>query len=412
MKTVIEAHVPTDYTSFTLDLPALDVVHPILCLSMGDDKSEASFYDFVHWYVDCENGVWDYDATTNVYKISAAKGSEGTPALLSRLDASFVTTVFPETERCNLAVMNSYMSAAKTEEVVQEFSVTGVREETLLTNPLYMPLGATLTNRKTLETARHALREHEVTVEFCRYPKITFRPGKFVSLGPEWEVVYPAGKEYRVHQVRIKAKAVNQEPQYERGVEAIGYEIDMTGLMELKAEPRVPKPRFTKPHYPIYVEAKMLCETGAETDKTYQYTEDADTSLHYYRVSVPLWTKEIIVPYKPNRLPGHMYFPIYKNSRLLLSLFFRYAEIERTLDWGPDVRLPLEGQGNHILFGKNATSQTSLRHVYEEDKPVLYLDRTSAADKQFMQVREGCIILQTMEEQQQGGSGGSGGSGA
>jgi hypothetical protein len=62
------------------------------------------------------------------------------------------------------------------------------------------------------------------------------------------------------------------------------------------------------------------------------------------------------------------------------------------------VRLPADSQGNHLLFGKNGSSQTSLKHTYVDGKPVLALDRTAGADRGRLQLDDGNLVLEVKED--------------
>ena len=59
----------------------------------------------------------------------------------------------------------------------------------------------------------------------------------------------------------------------------------------------------------------------------------------------------------------------------------------------------MDTQGNHILLGKDDQSQTSVRHVYVDEKPVLNIKRTSDIDTQQIKIEEGRLILETKEEE-------------
>ncbi|NQY38438.1 MAG: hypothetical protein HRT37_26610 [Alteromonadaceae bacterium] len=69
------------------------------------------------------------------------------------------------------------------------------------------------------------------------------------------------------------------------------------------------------------------------------------------------------------------------------------------LDWGKGVFLEQDTQGNHLLFGKNNTDETSLRHSYEDKKPVFSIKRTKEKDTELVRLEEGKIILQTKEDE-------------
>jgi hypothetical protein len=116
-----------------------------------------------------------------------------------------------------------------------------------------------------------------------------------------------------------------------------------------------------------------------------------------YKVFVPLWNKEIVVPFIPDQLPGHFYFPAYKNQRVLLALEFQEARISRFLDWGEGTRLPADGQGNHLLLGKDKDSQTSIQHVYVDGKPQLNVKRVQKNDTVTLLVQEGLMSLTVKE---------------
>jgi len=58
----------------------------------------------------------------------------------------------------------------------------------------------------------------------------------------------------------------------------------------------------------------------------------------------------------------------------------------------------MDTQGNRILVGKTGKSQTSITHVYEEDKPVLKVKRILDKDTETITMTEGSLILETKEE--------------
>ncbi len=84
---------------------------------------------------------------------------------------------------------------------------------------------------------------------------------------------------------------------------------------------------------------------------------------------------------------------------MLVALDFHSGRIERFLDWRPGARLPMDTQGNHILFGKTADSRTSVQHTYVDNKPELNIKRTSDKDTEMIKMVEGNLILETKEEE-------------
>jgi len=177
------------------------------------------------------------------------------------------------------------------------------------------------------------------------------------------------------------------------------YNIDMRSRLELKEEKALNMPPFKVPSYPIYVEGKIVSEQGKEEEETYQIYKHPRTEIDHYKVKIPLFdNKQIVVPFEPLFAPGHFYFPAYKDERVLVALEFHSARIIRCLDWRPGGRLPMDTQGDHILFGKSDTSNTSISHIYVDNKPQLNMKRSSSKDTEIIQLHEGTIILQTKDE--------------
>jgi hypothetical protein len=147
------------------------------------------------------------------------------------------------------------------------------------------------------------------------------------------------------------------------------------------------------------VEGKIVSEQGQEEEETYQIYQHSQTELDQYRVAIPLFDDiQVVVPFEPLFAPGHFYFPAYKDARVLVALDFHSTRIVGFLDWRPGGRLPMDTQGDHILMGKSADSNTAISHVYVDNKPQLNMKRTSKSDTEIIQLHEGTIILQTKEE--------------
>ena len=89
--------------------------------------------------------------------------------------------------------------------------------------------------------------------------------------------------------------------------------------------------------------------------------------------------------------------PVYKNEKVRLACFFDRAEIVRRLDHRSQARVPQDGQGQHLLFGKSDTSQTSVLHDYQSEKPVLRVLRTNDKDSVLVRREEGKLTLKVEE---------------
>ena len=120
---------------------------------------------------------------------------------------------------------------------------------------------------------------------------------------------------------------------------------------------------------------------------TYDIPQNQTTSQDEYRVKIPLWdNKEIRIFFTPDFLNHHFYFPFYRDTWVLVGFNLHIAFIDRMLEWGPRVRLAKDTQGNHLLWGKNEKDETSLRHVYEDNKPVLDLKRVKDKDTELFRM--------------------------
>jgi hypothetical protein len=373
---------------------ALKAERPIICLGLGEGR--ASFYDFVIWLAHRGNAVFTFDYAAKTYHLAADKPSGDTVGGLRGTEVEQVRLRFPAVRRHGSRVQNSYAEAAKTVDVGQDQAVTGVFRDVLLRTPI----ASDVDERKTLETARLASHKQELAVELREYPRVPFWPGSMVKLQPEFfsSRLLPLGKTFRAFEVGLSARAGDEEPDHDLNVAHTRYELEMHVACESEDDAAARLPEHLDPRYPIYVEGKIVCEIGQEGDRPYTVYTDEKTAQHSYKVFVPLWNKKIMVPFTPQFVPGHFYIPAYKDSRVLLELHFDHGEIARFLDWGTDVQLPAESQGNHILLGKNKTSETSLRHVYVDSRPVFSLRRVHDGDIESMTIEEGSIVIETKED--------------
>lgn len=397
LKDVLDAH-KGDQITLKYDWDPLTTQHPIITVPTGRDGGGASFYDFVMWYLSCQNGVWTYDTMENNYIISGAKDKQGSPQRIDRLDIEECRTDFPETVRFNVNILNGYSEDPKRQEVQQNQAVTGVHQDYL---DRY-PIAADFQDRQTLETNRLFAREHELHLTFRRFPCITFRPGSLVQLqGGLWsDHFYQHGKTYRVRSVVMDGHATDPELTADHNLSFTRYDLNMESRLETQDEKWVPLPPFQPPRFPVLVEGKVLSEQGDEKAETYQIYQDADTSQDQYKVKIPLFAdQQVVVPFEPNLFQGHFYFPVYKNARVLVGLFLHRATIDRFIDWRPEARLPVDTQGNQIIMGKTSASNTALSHTYVDEKPVFKVFRTSDKDTELISLSEGSLVLQTKEDE-------------
>jgi len=142
-------------------------------------------------------------------------------------------------------------------------------------------------------------------------------------------------------------------------------------------------------------EGTIISEIGEDSDTTFNIYTDDETSQDYYMVKIPLWNKDVPVLFESDYLPPHFFFPAYKDARVLISMSFEKAEIRRFLEFGPRVRMPMDGQGNHLLMGFNEQSQTSISHMFIDSKPIMDIERTTEGESELIRFSDGTILIQT-----------------
>jgi hypothetical protein len=394
LKDLIDANKP-DGVNIDHAWAASSVAHPVLSLGLGSAKNDASYHDFLFWLFDKLSVGFFYDPAADTYKIADAKPTSAAVAL-RRAEVDSLECVFPPLRRDSVTVLNAFSDAAtKKKDLTNPESAPGVRIDYMIRSSI----AADLDTRATLETARAKQHEPGARVELSRFPALPFVPGMILELAPEWSAnLYQHGKKYRVVSVRIAAQAERQEAASDDLDDTNRYQLDYALDLELDSDPVMRHPPFTRPVWPFYVEGKVLSEVGAAAELTFQPYQDQKTSLDYYKVKIPLWeNQKVIVPYEPIADPGQFFFPLYKDERVLVALYFDEARIRSCLDWRPGGRLPTDSQGNHLLLGKKDKNQTSISHVYEDQKPVMTIKRNLEEDVQTLTISEGTIRWETRD---------------
>lgn len=396
LQDVIDAHKGDKITITCTDWSVTQTVHPIHFLGLGANPKGASFYDFLIWFVDTQNGVLTYDAVAKSYKLATEKLATGTPGKLQPIEVQSIRHDFPATPRMNLNVQNSDSASASTTAITNAEVATGMRQDFLIRTTIAQQK----TDRVTLETARLILREPEVFVEFCAWPSTGFLPGTLLDFSHSdfGTSIFGATKTYRSREVHFKARAAG-DARLERASAAQGMKVNLEILLEKKEETFVALPEYVEPEWPVAIEALVVSEQGADDEETYNLYTDSNTSVDQYKVKVPLWENKIVVaPYEPTNFTSHVYFPLIKNERVLVQMGFRSARIERTLDWRPGARIPMDGQGDNIVLGKKALDQTTITHNYVDALPVLTVKRIKEKDTEILVMQDGKILLRTKED--------------
>lgn len=390
---LIDENTP-DGVQLTHAWQASAVRHPVLSLPLGASAQGASFYDYLHWLLNRHQAGLLYDYQADAYTISDKKREFGAEVESEPKDVREWRTVLRPPCRSTISVLNGSTLAGTGEQTLTHASsVAGVKRQYLMRSSVDNDLG----ERAKLEAKRHAPRALGARVTFARFPSTTMRPNLALKCGQWSAAAYHVAYKFRVCHVRLDAEATSQLPTDDAEDPSNAYLVDYRAELEGSEEPHFAYPGYCAPCWDLRVEGIVVSEVGDGPEETYQPYRDEQTSLDYYRVEIPLWKKQkVIVAYEPLFAPGHFYFPMYKGSRVLVQLRHDRATVVGFLDFRPGARLPLETQGNHLLMGKKAQDQTSIRHIYKDARPQLHIERSHGKDKQTLEVSEGRIVLETV----------------
>ncbi len=370
-------------------------IRPMICLGLGQD--EASFYDFVFWLADTEYGhVW-YDYAAQRLVLDAAKPSVGPERELAFgaiLDTTRCQVTFAAPRRAAVQLLNSWDTAQDRWDVQQPNAVPGVRRDYMV----HTPIDAEVQARQSAEQSRHGTGKFDVRVTCDAYPEMYIAPGSLLSLANELSgSLFVSGSSLRVLQLELSGVATHQTPEFDIENTSTDYDVTFTIDLEPDEDPRWRGPLYRAPRYPLRVEGKMVSAVGDDGDRAYTVYAESDATDSYH-VSFALWNSTISIDMTPDFMPGHLYFPVYKNSRVLVALELESARIDRFLDWGKDVTVPSASLGNHLLLGKNQTSETSIKHWYVDNSPQLVIGRVHSGDMGTLTVKEGTLTLELTDE--------------
>lgn len=400
LEKILAEHAPGQI-SLEMSWPALKAKRGIVCLGLGADQ--ASFYDFLCWFTDEQQGHFSYDYGKKLFRLSDKKSSSATVLALAA-DVSAQTVVhLPEPSRASVNVLNSHAHGTPKTSVTNAHGLDALARDVLL----HTPLAQDSKDRGALEQRRLRPGKPELELRCGRLPEIYLAPGVAATLDPdEWSPhLQHAGQTLRTLSVQIEAAAVDDAPEHDLGAPFSDYRTRLTYRFECDDDPRPRLPAYRTPRYPLRVEGKVLSTVGEDGDRAYMVYEDEATSRDHYQVLLPLWNATIDVPFQPGFQPGHLYFPAYKDARVMLELGFDWSRIEAFLDWGPRVRVPSTSQGNHILFGRNATSETSMRNWYVDAKPEFQIKRVHNGDTEVVTVKDGLVTIETYDDSSDDGLG-------
>jgi hypothetical protein len=374
--------------------PELSQKRALVCLGLGED--DASFHDFVAWLAASRAGHFTLDYAGRGYHLADKKPRVAQPAALDREVVAELEVVPAEPVRHQQRFLNSWADMNAVTSVDLPAARPPLTRDVLVHTPIPREVSA----RVERDARRLAPGRHELAARFRRFPEVLLAPGAGITLDDETfsSKLTGFGEPLRVVELELSLRALDESAEADLELDSTVYAIELSARLEHADDPRSRVPAFRTPRYPIEVEGRIVSAIGETGDRAYTVYEDDATSQDRYRVVLPTWNVTVEVPFQPLFQPGHLYFPAYRDARVLVAVGFERARLTGFLDWGPGVRLPLASQGNHILFGKNATSETSLRHWYADSRPELELRRAHAGNIGVVSVKQGAILIETFDD--------------
>ncbi|MGH2612205.1 MAG: hypothetical protein ACRDFB_04040, partial [Rhabdochlamydiaceae bacterium] len=197
-------------------------------------------------------------------------------------------------------------------------------------------------------------------------------------------------KAFRARSLLFQADRLTQSEVIKKPVQP--YRLYVKNILELKEEKYIETILFNMPQFPFSIQGKIFSDIGDTPQTTYKIAENEEAPQGQYLVTVPLTgdDKKLVVPFTPDLMCGQFYFPFCKGERVLLSIFFHTAKIERIIDWQPLTRLPSGVQGNQIMLSSNGPDNYAfLKHEFEDGKnPVITLTRVTPTQTQTIEIRD------------------------
>ena len=407
MASIINSHV-IEPISLSIDWDFLTQENELVCLPLGNHEylnpaclgrqNEASFYDFVLQYIRSNQGYFLYDYSTNTYLITGEKPSVDDSEAYYLHEVQRLKHMWQPVKRFNGHLWNACIDGGQNDDITNDEAIEGL----VFDYWTHTDVESSYNSIKTIKETAQKNNTQFLSLMTKQWPVRDTYPG----LGFSLDQTHVGGnllnvdKTYRFVSSSLRCTARHLSYDQDFQGEAGEFDVEIESFLELEDSTHSDWPPLKSVSYPLYVEGLIVSEEGDESEKTFEVNPCEDNSNRYsYQVNIPIWDKTVYTDLSPHFMSPHFFFPLYDGVKVLLSFDAFSFSIIKVLEWGEGVQLLESEQGNHILFGKAETDQISFKQFYEEEKPVLSLKRTKDNDTELIQLEEGSIILQTMEEE-------------
>ncbi|MBS0615344.1 MAG: hypothetical protein JSR58_02175 [Verrucomicrobia bacterium] len=410
MKDVIEAHKNPEI-SIKYDFSSIDKKHPITAFSLVPphalpSSEQDNFYSFVQWYLHQEGGIWNYDYKTNSYSVLSKKPPlTGKAYKINEWWVAPPMGIYQKPPRFNVKTLKHTADSVDSEDKENDTAFKSVHHNVITpTNYRAFPEHAQETVHSMLD-AQNPEVELEVIQLESDFHIDKLVPGSYVTFYMNGKMEtwssdsFYKGKTFRSRVLFFEATKLGLAEKLEKPTQT--YRLYIKTILELEAETYIERPHFKPPTFPFSIQGKVSSDIGDEEQSTYKISENEHAPQGQYLVSVPLAeNKNVVVPFTPDLMSGQFYYPFCKGERVLLSVYFHTAKIQRIIDWQPLARLPSGVQGNQIVLSSNGKDKYAfIRHEFEDGKNSVITIRqaTSETQTQLVQIKDKDILI-TVDE--------------
>ena len=416
MKDVIDSE-KNPLITLEYDWPSLIEEHPIIAFSLEDNyqippNERSSFYSFLHWYLQQEGGIFEYNFKDNKYKIMGKKSEEGELLPVAEYWITSPRCTHPTPSRTVNKDIRHFADRIESETDENDKGYASVRkdwfkEEAVIRSPEQG--GKKIKSPSNPEKIFGVFWVKEFAEKF-QFDKLF--PGTLVSFkgnkktGGQWcdhEIF--KGKTFRIQRVLIKGE--KRESSQGLNIDVLPFSVSTEVQVEDKEEIYVSRPTYVPPQFPFSILGTVFCDEGEEDQTTFKVTKGEKSPLGEYHVKVPLCEEEdkyVVVPFSPYYMTGQFYFPFCKNQEVLLRMYFNTAKVQCIENFQPLVELPEGIQGCQIVWASNGANQYTLqKHEFEEGKnPVFTIKQSSSENQlQVITIKEKEILINIMEKNKQ-----------
>lgn len=395
LKEVIESQ-PAPGVTLDFDWPLLEESHALVCLPLGMAPHPASFYDYLMWLVEGEQGCFSWQHSDGHYRLGERRSTGGTAQTLPDDGVDHVALSFPGVPRATPTLVSVYTGPTARKTVENAKAATGIRRDVLQFSRTDAELdAASISEKKRLELAKDV-----ITLSLTRFSGQDLSPGALLKLMYEPWSLMPriGGQELRVVSMHLGLEGLDQRLPPAENASITQFRLDLTLTAERKAELVVRVPPFVPPVWPLYIEGLVEAPGATAPDEPYMVVLDEKTSRSYYRVFIPSFNVRLLVPADEGVANSHIYFPLAQGQRVVLEVFYDRLWIRHLLNWGHQIPLPLETQGQQLRFGIGENSNTTVKQVYDGPDPLFTMVRQHLADTIRIELTEGKLLLQVKED--------------